>query len=187
MIQEFSLDRVNKADAIFDEDKLEWMNSEYLRLGDDTRLSELVKPFLTEIGIDGAAVEPDMLKTVTALCKVRTRTVKEMATMMQPLLSDKYEVDAAAAAKHLTPEARQLLGQLAERFAALPEFTVPALEDALRKLAEELKAKPAILIHPCRVALTGKTVGPPLFDVIQVLGRERTVKRLYALGLTPKA
>ena len=55
---------------------------------------------------------------------------------------------------------------------------MPQLEDALRKLALELNVKAAVLIHPCRVALTGKTVGPPLFDVIQVLGRETTLKRL---------
>ena len=70
------------------------------------------------------------------------------------------------------------LARLADSFAAVPDFSVPLLEDALRKLALELNVKAAVLIHPCRVALTGKTVGPPLFDVIQVLGRETTLKRL---------
>jgi glutamyl-tRNA synthetase len=106
------------------------------------------------------------------------RTLKEMAEMMKPLLSDRFETDPAAAAKHLTPDARVLLAQLAGEFAAAADFTVPVLEEALRRLAERLGVKAAALIHPCRVALTGKTVGPPLFDVIQVLGRETTLTRL---------
>ena len=111
------------------------------------------------------------------LTKVRVRTLKEMAEMMKPLLSDSYETDPAAAAKFLT-RTRVFLAQLADAFAAVPDFDVPPLEDALRKLAEQLGVKAAVLIHPCRVALTGKTVGPPLFDVIQVLGKETTLKRL---------
>jgi glutamyl-tRNA synthetase len=149
-------------------------------MGDDGSLAELAWPFLAEAGIDVPSVDAGLLKMATGLCKVRTRTVKDMAVMMQPLLGDRYEIDQAAVTKFLTPDARRLLVQLADRFAAVPDFTVPALEDALRKLSEELKEKPAVLIHPCRVALTGKTVGPPLFDLMQVLGRERTLARLRA-------
>jgi glutamyl-tRNA synthetase len=178
MVKEFSLERVNKADAIFDEQKLEWMNSEYLRESSDARLAELARPFLSRLGVDSAGISPDTYQAVVALCKVRVRTLKEMALMMQPLLSDAYEVDQAAVAKHLTEESRAHLHALAERFAALPEFVPSALEEELRKLAEERTLKAAALIHPCRVALTGRTVGPPLFDLIRVLGRDRTLKRL---------
>jgi glutamyl-tRNA synthetase len=178
MIKEFSLDRVNKADAIFDDDKLAWMNSEYLRGADDDRLAESVRPFLAEIGLPPAGIDGSRLRKVVALTKVRVRTLREMAAMMKPLLSDDYEIDPEAAAKHLSPDTRAYLKQLADSFAAVPDFAVPLLEDALRKLAESLGVKAATLIHPCRVALTGKTVGPPLFDVIVVLGRERVLKRL---------
>lgn len=178
MISEFSLDRVNKSDAIFDEEKLAWMNSEYLRNAPDERLAELIQPFLAEIGVPLAGLDGARLRTVVAMTKVRVRTLKEMAEMMKPLLSDDYQTDPDAAAKHLTPEARGNLARLADAFATVPDFSVPLLEDALRKLALELNVKAAVLIHPCRVALTGKTVGPPLFDVIQVLGKETTLKRL---------
>jgi len=178
MVNEFSLERVNKADAIFDEEKLAWMNSEYLRNTPDERLVELIRPFLAEVGIPPAGIDGSRLRIVVGLTKVRVRTLKEMAEMMKPLLSDNYETDPAAAAKFLTPDTRVFLAQLADAFAAVPDFNVPPLEDALRKLAEQLGVKAATLIHPCRVALTGKTVGPPLFDVIQVLGRETTLKRL---------
>jgi glutamyl-tRNA synthetase len=180
MIRDFSLERVNKADAVFDDDKLAWMNGEYLRVAADERLMELVTPFLRSIGIDAGAVGPEKLKAVVTLTKVRSRTIKDMAQMMQPLLSDEYEVDADAVKKHLTPEARANLAKLADRFEAAPEFAVPELEDALRKLAEELSVKAAALIHPCRVALTGRTVGPPLFDVIAAIGREKVFARLRA-------
>jgi glutamyl-tRNA synthetase len=189
MIKEFSLAKVNKADAIFDDEKLAWMNSEYLRKADDDRLVELIKPFLAEFtvpasrfqvpGTKNSELRTDCeLRAIVAMTKVRVRTLKEMATMMQPLVSDHYEVDTDAAAKHLTPESRARLAQLADRFEAVPEFTVPQLEEALRKLAEDLQVKASLLIHSCRVALTGRTVGPPLFDLIQVLGKDRTLKRL---------
>lgn len=180
MIREFSLERVNKADAILDETKLEWMNSEYLHNTDDKRLTELIKPFLARIGIDAAGIAPAQLESVVALVKGRVRTLVEMAAMMQPLLSDTYEIDPAAVEKFLTPDVRPRLVQLADRFETVPMFTLPHLEEALRKLAEELNVKAATLIHPCRVALTGKTVGPPLFDLIVVLGKERTLRRLRA-------
>ena len=144
----------------------------------DERLAELIQPFLAEIGVPLAGIDGARLGTVVALTKVRVRTLKEMAEMMKPLLSDDYQTDPDAAAKHLTPEGRGNLARLADSFAAVPDFSVPLLEDALRKLALELNVKAAVLIHPCRVALTGKTVGPPLFDVIQVLGKETTIKRL---------
>jgi glutamyl-tRNA synthetase len=189
MIKEFSLAKVNKADAIFDDEKLAWMNSEYLRKADDDRLAELIKPFLAEFTVPGSKFqvpgtrnsEPrtdSELRAIVAMTKVRVRTLKEMAVMMQPLVSDHYEIDAVAAAKHLTPDSRARLAQLADRFEAVPEFTIPQLEEALRQLAEDLQVKAALLIHPCRVALTGRTVGPPLFDLIQVLGKDRTLKRL---------
>ena len=180
LIRDFSLERVNKADAIFDETKLDWMNSEYLRSAADQRLAELIVPFLAELGIVASEVAPEPMKRTIALVKSRVRTLKEMATMMQPVLSDKFDVDPAAVEKYLTPVDRIHLTQLADRFARVDEFTVPQLEEALRSLSVELKIKAAALIHPCRVALTGRSVGPPLFDVIQVLGKERALTRLRA-------
>ncbi|MEO0109096.1 MAG: glutamate--tRNA ligase [candidate division WOR-3 bacterium] len=175
MIREFSLDRVNKANAVFDEDKLAWMNSEYIRAADSQRLEQLVRPFLEELGI--VAPPPELLTAAVALTRTRVRTLKELAAMIQPLVSDDYPIDTTAATQHLTPESKAKLHQLAERFEQT-DFRAPELEQALRELAATIPVKAAALIHPCRVALTGRTVGPPLFDLIQVLGRERTLTRL---------
>lgn len=178
MINEFSLGRVNKADAVFDEEKLAWMNSEYLRNAESERLAELAGPFLTDLGIDPARVDAAQLHDAVGITKTRVRTLKELAQMMQPLVSDQYEIDPEAVRRFITPDTRAQLVQLADRFAAVTEFTDSALEATLRGLASELNVKAAALIHPCRVALTGKTVGPPLFDVVMTIGKERTLRRL---------
>jgi glutamyl/glutaminyl-tRNA synthetase len=88
--------------------------------------------------------------------------------------------DAEARAKALTPAALPLLQKLGERFAALPEFNAVSLEAALKALAIELGVKVGALVQPCRVACTGRLVGPSLYHLLEVLGREKVAKRIAA-------
>src|SRR5690606_22287902 len=96
--------------------------------------------------------------------------------------SDEYSMDPAGVAKHGSPEAKALLRELSARFAALPEWTHDHSEAAIRALAEEKESKPAALIHPSRVAVSGRTVGPSLFELLEVLGRERVLRRINAFA-----
>lgn len=181
MIKEFSLERVNKSNAIFDYKKLEWMNSEYIKNYPAEKLYDLVIPFLKETGIQ--EVKREHLLKIIELVKVRSRTLVELANMAKPFLTDKIIYDEEAVKKYLTDNARRYLDLLCERFRALADFSAVNLESTLRGLAEELKVKAAELVHPCRVALTGKSVGPPLFETIELIGKERVLTRLESISL----
>jgi glutamyl-tRNA synthetase len=176
MIKEFSLEKVNKSNAIFDNKKLEWMNSEYIKSYAEEKLYDLVVPFLNEQGV--TSFDKARLLKILSLIKVRSRTLVELASMAKPFLIEEVTYDEEAVKKYLTEPARKNLSLMYERFQSISDFTTSNLEQALRKLAEELKVKAAELVHPCRVALTGKSVGPPLFETIELVGKEWALKRL---------
>lgn len=176
--QVFDLGDVNKAPAVFDPEKLLWMNGQYLmRMTADAIYPYLV-PFLP------APESLDTLRPMIELTKTRSRTLKELAELLQPFLvaDDGLEYDADAAKKHLKGD--DLAGRLAELrdvLATAEPFDVATTEQALRSLAEAKGVSAAKLIHPLRLALTGRGSSPPVFDVAVVLGREKTIARLQRL------
>ncbi len=172
MIELFSLERVNKANAIFDLKKLEHFNSLYIRKSEARELLNHLKPFLKVTGEEGR------LLSAIKISQERARTLIDLAEAVSIYLKEEIDYQLAEIKSFLTSENRERLNLLAERFSSLLDFNKETTEKALRGLAEELKIKASELIHPCRVALTGKTVGPPLFDLIAVLGKDLTVKRL---------
>ncbi|MEO0110630.1 MAG: glutamate--tRNA ligase family protein, partial [candidate division WOR-3 bacterium] len=172
MIELFSLERVNKANAIFDLKKLEHFNSVYIRKSEARELLNHLKPFLKVTGEEGR------LLSAIKISQERARTLIDLAEAVSIYLKEEIDYPLAEIKSFLTSENRERLNLLAERFSSLLDFNKETTEKALRGLAEELKIKASELIHPCRVALTGKTVGPPLFDLIAVLGKDLTIKRL---------
>jgi glutamyl-tRNA synthetase len=175
----FDLADVNKAPAVFDPEKLLWMNGQYLmRMTADEIYPHLV-PFL------GAAPHPlDELRTIIELHKMRVRTLRELAEQMAVYFvdDDAIDYDADTVKKHIKGD------DLASRLSALhgtlsstDPFDVTTSEAALRALAETQGVSAAKLIHPLRLALTGKGASPPIFDVAVVLGKERTLRRLGRL------
>jgi glutamyl-tRNA synthetase len=174
MIELFSLERVNKANAIFDSKKLEWMNSVYIRNSKPEELLPHLKGFLDT---EGEVAEGKLLSAIN-LSKERARRLDDLAEAVSIFFKEKIIYKEEEIKRFLIPENKERLGKLAERLFSLPEWGKEITETTLRQLAEEMKIKAADLIHPTRVALTGKTVGPPLFDVIAVLGRDLTIKRL---------
>ena len=108
------------------------------------------------------------------------KLLKELPTWVDFyfLPDDALNFDAEARAKALTSAARPVLEKLRERYAALPEFTPAALEAALKQLATDLGIKAGPLVQPCRVACTGRGVGPSLYHLLEILGRERVLRRL---------
>jgi glutamyl-tRNA synthetase len=176
LVELFSLERVNKANAIFDMQKLEWMNSIYIKNMEAEKLSAELKPFLDEINI----VPDDKVRLfkILDLTKVRVRTLIELRDMVSAFYLKEIKFDGDAVAKYITPQAKEYLKLMSERFEKLADFTASNLEIELRKLAEEFNIKAAVLVHPCRVALTGKSVGPPLFETIELLGKTTVLERL---------
>ncbi|HEX8168957.1 MAG TPA: glutamate--tRNA ligase [Thermoanaerobaculia bacterium] len=180
--QLFDLGDVNKAPAVFDPEKLLWMNGQYLmRMSADEIYPHLV-PFL---GDDVRSL--DELRAVIDLHRNRARTLKELAAQLEPFLitDDALTYDADASKKHLKgDDLATRLSELHDALASLDAFDVTTTEAALRALAESHGLSAGKLIHPLRLALTGRAASPPIFDVAVVLGKERTLARLRRLIAT---
>lgn len=169
MIKSFSLERVHKANATFDERKLLWMNGEYMRMLPRERILKELKRFIE--------IKDERFLKLVDLLRVRTKTLKELCSMMEPYIKEEIEYDEEAVERFIKGN-EERLKWLYEEFTLLKDFTAPSLEKSLRYLALKKGIRPAELIHPIRVAVTGKSVGPPLFDALELIGRERTLKRL---------
>ena len=168
----FDLSDVNKAPAIFDVEKLLWMNAQYLQ-----RMSaDEIHPHLQRF-IDRGA---DELRTLIELYKVRARTLKELADQIATYFADDVEYEAEAVQKHVKAgdDLAERMQALHATLAGVEPFDVATTEQALRALAGQRGAGAAKLIHPLRLALTGKGASPGIFDVAVVLGKERTLARL---------
>ena len=177
MIQLFSVDRLNASPAVFDREKLLWMNSQYMARFSTGELMPHLQPLLEQAGL--ADADPERLAKALELHRTRARTLKELVEQVLPYFREPLEYDAAACAKFLKDQALpELLETLRDRYAALPEFTKEALEAGLRALSEERGVKAGVLIHPVRMALSGATGGPPLFDLVEVMGREASRRHL---------
>jgi glutamyl-tRNA synthetase len=174
MIRLFDVDRLNASPAVFDREKLLWMNSQYLSMLDAAALRPHLRPFLEEAGLGDA--DPARLDAAVELHRTRARTLKELAALLIPYFRE-TAYDPEASAKFLNdPDLPGHLDALRDRYAGLPDFTKEALEAALRALADERGIKAGVLIHPTRMALSGTASGPPLFDLVETMGREATVR-----------
>ncbi len=175
MSQLFSVERLNASAAVFDREKLLWMNSQYLSSSTVDQLLPHLQPFLEQVGLGN--VDQARLHAALELHRTRSRTLKELAEQVVSYFREALDYDLAACAKFLKdPAVPDLLEGLLARYLALPEFTKDGLEAELRALAEERGVKGGVLIHPTRMALSGAAAGPPLFDLVEVMGREATAR-----------
>jgi glutamyl-tRNA synthetase len=170
MIRLFTVDRLNDSPAVFDREKLLWMNSQYLSQFDFEVLRPHLEPFLEQAGLKDA--DPGRLALAVNLHRTRARTLRELAELVVPYFRE-IAYDPEAAAKFLKdPDLPGHLEALRDRYAQLPDFNKESTEAALRALAEERGLKAGVLIHPTRMALSGAAGGPPLFDLVEAMGRE---------------
>ena len=180
LIQLFSLDGISKSNAVFNNDKLAWFNTEYIRAYDAKKLLPLIEEEWVSAGFTPDRSPEDILAAIDLL-KPRARSLKDFATAFRAYFSDAFEYDPVAVAKFLKDGAtRAFLVQLAQRYAETPEFTEASTEVTLRAFADENGIKAGMLINGSRVALTGQAVAPSLFAVMAALGKERVVARLAA-------
>lgn len=178
LIELFGLDGISKSNAVFDNDKLAWFNTEYIRAYEADRLLPLIEQEWRAAGFTPTR-SPQEILAVIDLLKSRARSLKDFSTAFCAYFSDEFSFDPAAVAKFLSDDAvRTLLVELASRYEAAAEFTEASTEQTLRSFAEEKGIKAGGLINGSRVALTGQAVAPSLFAVMANLGRERVVARL---------
>ena len=182
LVQSFSLEGVSQANPIFDMQKLEWMNGEYIRAYDNEKLVGLVIPFLVQenlITLETAKEKREWLLKYILLFKERAKTLREFAERGKYLFGFDYQYEPKAVSKTFdSVEVADRLGRFTEKISSLDEFKKEKIEEALRRLADDLKIEPAPLIHAVRLATTGVSGGPPLFDILELLGKEEVIRRL---------
>lgn len=180
MIEKFSFDNVQKSSAVFNPEKLLWLNAQYIKQSEPKRVAEQLQPFLERAGVgaEAAGKSGEWMERLVLAFRERSQTLEEMAKAAIPYLQADIQMDEAAAKKFLTPAIAPLLERLADRFAAVPDFDKEGLEAAFKNVIAEAGIKMGELAQPVRVALTGRTASPGLFEVIDLLGRDRTLERL---------
>ena len=176
----FDLGGIGKSASIFDLDKLRWMNMRYIQTLPDAELRRSLDPVLRARGHDPAAAP--WISDAIACTRERSKTLLEMADGMEPFFATAIDAyDEKAIAKFGTPENAALLGAYRARLATVEPFRRDALEEATRAFIETTGTKLGTIAQTVRIALTGGTVSPPIFDVLQILGRERVLDRVDRL------
>ncbi|MFQ5946906.1 MAG: glutamate--tRNA ligase, partial [Anaerolineae bacterium] len=177
LIQHFDLGQVGSAGAVFDRVKLEWLSNHWLRQASAERLANDLVPFVERAGLPVPS-DRAWLAWVAESLKERAKTLWEMVEMGRFYFGEPAGYDPTAAPKFFTPAAIPRLKLLLKRLEAQEPFEPGALEALYRGLAAELELKLVDLAQLTRLALTGKTVSPPIFQVAALLGKERTLARL---------
>ncbi|HXV75495.1 MAG TPA: glutamate--tRNA ligase, partial [Candidatus Polarisedimenticolaceae bacterium] len=187
LVHSFDLGGVGRAGAIFDSEKLDWLNGQYLNELDAADIAALVRTRLGAAGLwrdSFDAGEGELLAGTLELLKTRARTLDDFVERARPYLdpSDDFPYEAQAADKHLGDEAvGERVARLAGRWSGLADWKAGLLEASLREVAHELGVSAGKLIHPVRLAVTGHGVSPGIFEVLELLGRERSLRRLRRL------
>lgn len=177
IVEAFTVERLGSSAAVFDVEKLLWMSSQYLWAMEPPELRQRAAPFLAPLGLEGE--RPDQLEAAISLWRLRSRTLVELAEGIVPIFRAPTTWPADDTAKFIAdPALPGRLRALATAYAGLEPFDLATTEAALRTLTESEGIKAAVLIHPLRMALTASKGGPPLFDVVVLLGREETLARL---------
>jgi glutamyl-tRNA synthetase len=176
LMEYFTLEHVTKSPGVYDEEKLLWLNSHYIKEMPPAALARAVTPFLAPLAI----TDPDQnyLAQVVTTLSARCKTLVEMAQAARFYFKDPRPYEAKAAQKFLTPAFAPILAEIEARLAHLPEASEAALTRLFADLAEETGQKMVNLAQPVRVALTGKTASPGLYEVIHILGRKEALRRI---------
>jgi glutamyl-tRNA synthetase len=184
LVERFALGGISGGNAVFNPEKLDWFNQQHISALGAEDLAGRIEPLLREAGLwreSFASADRGWLLRVVDLLKPRVKRLGQFVEDGRPFFAAEIEHDEKAVAKFLGPAGmRGHLIALRDAFESLSAFTASDLEAALRGLAEQRAVKAAALIHATRVAVTGKSVSPGLFEVIELLGRERMASRMTA-------
>ena len=180
MIKLFSFDSVHTSAAVFDPDKLSWLNEHYIKNTPPEELALHLEPFLIHSGIleKGHGLDTFEIARVIPSLNQRAKTLVEMAEKSAFYFKKNLEFDEKAKARFLTSDSRPLLEKTIAGLSGLENFSAEEVEALFKQIVEDEGTKLGKLAQPVRVALTGTTVSPGIYDVILLLGKEETIKRL---------
>ncbi len=176
LIRYFSLESVGRSAAVFNPEKLIWLNQHYIKEGDTDRLADLLCPFLKNMNLP--VTDKALVKNVVGDLKTRSKTLIEMAESGAFYFRDSVEYDPKSAEQFLDREGRASLNAILEELPALSDYTKEGVENMLRTIAEKRTLKLKNVIQPLRVTLTGKTVSPGIDQVMITLGKEKVIARI---------
>jgi glutamyl-tRNA synthetase len=183
LVESFTLEGISGGNAVFNTEKLDWMNAQYLARVPIEELASHVRPRLDEAGLGGRILDdPASFCRLLELLRPRVKRLTDFVDQAKPLLVDTVEYEPQAMGKYFAdPAMADHVHALARAFHPLSPFDEPHVEAVVRGTAAERGIKAGPLIHAVRVALTGRTVSPGLFEMIVLLGREATCARLERL------
>jgi len=178
-IKEFTLERVSKNPAVYDVQKLTWINGHYIRNYDLDKLTEAVIPFLKDKNLIREEFDYDYIKKIVSIVREREKTLVDIADAMSYYFTEVNEYEEKGVKKYFTKEkVAEILKKAAETLKEVEPFDKFTTEKVYRKLVEELQISSGELFHPTRLAISGRTFGPGLFDIMELLGKERTIQRI---------
>lgn len=184
LIERFTLDGISGGNAVFNPEKLDWFNQQHIMRMPSSDVLTRIRPDLEALGWwseDLLTDHAEWVGRIIDLLKPRAKKLSDIAPQMRAFLTDDLIVDDAAVAKHLSdPSLGAHLGAWCDVLEKVTRFDAATLEASLRGLAESRGIKPGVLIHATRVAVTGQGNSPGIFDVLELVGRDRVVARVGA-------
>jgi glutamyl-tRNA synthetase len=181
LIEKFVIEDVHPSPAMFDPAKLDWMNGEHIRRLDDDDLTRRLEPFYAKAGLTGfppSPAEREKIAAATPLVNTRIRRLAEAPDLVRGLFTEVQMHPAAVDKVMRDPHTPELLKRVAEALEKLDPWSKEGVEGSLRTVAEEMGIKPRKAFGPVYVAISGTTVSAPVFDLIALVGREESVRRM---------
>lgn len=177
VIQLFDLTKVNRRNAAFDLDKCYWLNGQYILHMPLARFRELSEPFIRKAGI--SITDETYLLKVLEIVKERIKLFKEVPDWIGYFFTEDFPLEPDAVEKTLNkPGALENLTHLRNKFAGVEEWTAAGLESALIQAAAKIGCKVGALVHPARVAVSGRSIGPSLYHMLEIMGKQRVLQRI---------
>jgi len=178
-VELFDIKNMRDVQAKFDMQKLRWMNGEHIMASSTEKLMPLIRKRLVEAGMDVSVLGDEKFTKLVDLYKIRIKTLSEFAGLTECFFRDDFTVDEKGRRKYLDKkENKENLKVFADRLEGLEEFTCGNIENVCRCLAEKNGLKAAQIIHPTRMAISGKTGGAGLFEIMELLGKHKVIERM---------
>jgi glutamyl-tRNA synthetase len=178
LIEKFDISAVGRSPAIFDMDKLLWLNSHYIKTIDIDEIVRRLVPFVEKIGYKN--IPDGKLRKVVLVLRERAKTLKEMARMAEFFFSERIEYEPKAKEKFLTPSSKPVMERFLADFSAIKTLGEEEQKSLIQGMSKDMEKKAVEIIQPIRVALSGREVTPGIFEVMDILGRETVIRRIKA-------
>jgi len=180
LIKEFTLERVGKSGAVFNVEKLDWLNFQHLRKKPDGEVLGMLREYLAGSSFAGTKFADQYLISVITAMRERASFIKDFVEKCPYFYQAPDHYDPDVVKKRWKPESHQQLQLLADKFTGLTSPVKEDYEAALHLVAEELNVKQSDLIHPLRLAVSGMGAGPGLYDILIILGKDEVIRRIHA-------